>query len=86
MTYKVIQGEQSSRFGQEYVHQKRVVCTELRCSNTKSSWWHWEDSKSVIYVHQMTSSRSGLADMGRHISRSDGNIGEEILHNKLSES
>ena len=33
-----------------------------------------------IDVHQVTSSRSGLADMARHISRSDGNFGEEHLH------
>ena len=36
-----------------------------------------------IDVHQVTSSRSGLADMARHISRSDGNIGEEHLHTVL---
>ena len=33
----------------------------------------------------MTSSRSGLADTARHISISDGNIGEEHLHNVLLE-
>ena len=38
-----------------------------------------------IDVHQVTSSRSGLADMARHISRSDGNFGEEHLHNVLLE-
>ena len=34
---------------------------------------------------QVTSSRSGLADMVRDISRSDGNFGEEHLHNVLLE-
>ena len=29
--------------------------------------------------------RSGLADVARHISRSDGNFGEEHLHNILLE-
>ena len=38
-----------------------------------------------IDVHQVTSSRSGLVDMARHISRSDGNFGEEHLHNVLLE-
>ena len=38
-----------------------------------------------IDVHQVTSSRSGLADMARHISRSDGNIAEEHLHTVLLE-
>ena len=36
-----------------------------------------------IDIHQVTSSRSGLADMARHISRSNGNIGEEHLHTVL---
>ena len=36
-----------------------------------------------IDIHQVTSSRSGLADMARHISRSDGNIGQEHLHTVL---
>ena len=34
----------------------------------------------------MKSSRSWLANMARHISRSDGNIGEENMHNILSEN
>ena len=38
-----------------------------------------------IDVHQVTSGRSGLADRARHISRSDGNIGEEHLHTVLLE-
>ena len=38
-----------------------------------------------IDVRQVTSSRSGLADMARHISRSDGNLGDENLHNVLLE-
>ena len=38
-----------------------------------------------IDVHQVILSRSGVANMARHISRSDGNIGEEYLHNVVSE-
>ena len=39
-----------------------------------------------IDLHQLKSSRSELADVSRHISRSDGRIGEENLPNVLSES
>ena len=38
-----------------------------------------------IDVHQVNSIRSGLADMARHISKSDGNFGEEHLQNFLLE-
>ena len=38
-----------------------------------------------IDVRQVTSSRSRLADMAWHISRSDGNLGDENLHNVLLE-
>ena len=41
--------------------------------------------ENQIDVHQVTSSRSGLVDMARHISRSDGNFDEEHLHNVLLE-
>ena len=37
-----------------------------------------------INFHQVISSKSGLADMTRHISRSDGKIGEEHLHKVVS--
>ena len=36
-SYKVVQGGQSSRFGQEYTHQRRVGCTELGCWSMKSN-------------------------------------------------
>ena len=68
-----------------YVHRRRDGCTEFRYWSIKSNWWHWKDSKSDR-CFQVKSSRSGLANMARHISRSDGNIGEENMHNILSEN
>ena len=44
-----------------------------------------EKIANQIDVHQVTSSRSRLADMARHISRSNGNTGEEHLHSVMSE-
>ena len=83
-SYKVVQGEKFSRFGQGYVHQRRVGCTELDVDASDQI----DGSRKIaneIDVHQVTSSRSGLANMARYISRSDGNISEEHQYNVLSE-
>ena len=44
-----------------------------------------EKTANQVDVHQVTSSRSGLADMSRNISRLDGNIGGVHFHNVMSE-
>ena len=73
---KVADGGQSSQFCQEHVCQGRLGRIELRLWSIEPSWWQWQDSKS---------DRCSSGDTARHISRSDGNIGEEHLHYVLSD-